>query len=262
MLGRFRRRVSASLAGGDEMPFLDHLEELRWRLIWSLLAVLVTTVIGFYIVTSLNVLGLLIRPIEPFLEGSKLKYLSPMDPFFITLKLAVVLGILLASPIIIYHVWAFLSPALLPREKRAIVPALYFGLVLFLAGVAMAYFAVLPLTLSFMMGFQTQALEQSIVVSEYMSMVTRLLIAFGLVFELPVVIVVLAALGIVTPELLASKRRHAIAGSTILASLVTPGDVASTILMMIPLILLYELSIALTRGMYRRRALDAAASEA
>jgi sec-independent protein translocase protein TatC len=246
----------------DEMPFLDHLEELRWRMLWSLLAVLVATVIGFFIVTRLNVLGLLIVPIEPFLEGSRLKYLSPMEPFFITLKLAVTLGLILASPVVVYQIWAFLSPALLPSEKKTIVPALYFGLVLFLAGVAMAYYVVLPLTLNFSMGFQTEALEQSIVVGEYLSVVTRLLIAFGLVFELPVVLTVLAALGLVTPDFLASKRRHAIAVITIGSSLITPGDVMSTIIMMIPLIFLYEISIAVSRVLYRRRAATAAAAEA
>jgi sec-independent protein translocase protein TatC len=236
------------------MPFMDHLEELRWRLLWSVLAVFIAAIVGYFIVTQLNVLGLLIRPIEPFLEGSRLKYLSPMEPFFITLKLAVTVGLILASPVVIYQIWAFLSPALLPSEKRTIVPALYFGLVLFLVGVAMAYYLVLPLTLNFSMGFQTEALEQSIVIGEYLSVVTRLLIAFGLVFELPVVISVLAALGIVTPEFLSSKRRHAIAGITILSSLITPGDVMSTVIMMIPLIFLYEISIAVAKILYRNRA--------
>jgi sec-independent protein translocase protein TatC len=243
----------------EEMPFMDHLEELRWRLLWSVLAVFIAAIVGYFIVTQLNVLGLLIRPIEPFLEGSRLKYLSPMEPFFITLKLAVTVGLILASPVVIYQIWAFLSPALLPSEKRTIVPALYFGLVLFLVGVAMAYYLVLPLTLSFSMGFQTDALEQNIVIGEYLSVVTRLLIAFGLVFELPVVISVLAALGVVTPEFLASKRRHAIAGITILSSLITPGDVISTVIMMVPLILLYEISIAVAKVLYRKRAVAAEA---
>jgi sec-independent protein translocase protein TatC len=243
----------------EEMPFMDHLEELRWRLLWSVLAVFIAAIVGYFIVTQLNVLGLLIRPIEPFLEGSRLKYLSPMEPFFITLKLALTVGLILASPVVVYQVWAFFSPALLPSEKRTIVPALYFGLVLFLIGVAMAYYMVLPLTLRFSMGFQTDALEQSIVIGEYLSVVTRLLIAFGLVFELPVVISVLAALGVVSPEFLASKRRHAIAGITILSSLITPGDVMSTVIMMIPLIFLYEISIVVAKFLYRKRA---AAAEA
>jgi sec-independent protein translocase protein TatC len=245
-----------------EMPFLDHLEELRWRLLWSILAIIVFTIIGFLLVTRFDVLGILVAPITPFLAGTKLKYLNPTDPFFITLKLALTVGLVLASPIVIYQIWAFLSPALLPSEKRAIVPSLYFGLLLFCAGVAMAYFIVLPVTLQFTMGFQTDSLEQNIVISEYLSVVTRLMLAFGVVFELPVVILVLSVLGLVTPEFLAAKRRHAIAGITILSALITPGDVLTvTFLMMIPLVLLYELSITLSRLVVRRRRLGVAALE-
>jgi len=237
-----------------EMPFLDHLEELRWRLLWSILAVIACTVIGFFLVTRFDVLGILIAPITPFLADSKLKFLSPTEPFFITLKLALTVGLLLASPIIIYQIWAFLAPALLPSEKRAIVPSLYFGLALFTAGVALAYYIALPVTLQFTMGFQTESLEQSIVISEYLSVVTRLLLAFGVVFELPVVILALTFVGLVTPEFLAEKRRHAVALITVLCAVITPGDVVTiTILMMVPLILLYELSITLSRLVVRRR---------
>lgn len=236
------------------MPFLDHLEELRWRILWSLLALVVCTIIGYFVVTRFNVLGLLTAPIEPFLEGELLKTLNPIAPFLITLKLSLVVGAVLASPIIIYQIWAFLSPALLPSEKRAIVPSLYFGLVLFLAGVAMAYFIALPVTLEFTMGFQREALEPAIEVNAYLGVVIRLLLAFGLVFELPVVILALTYLGLVTPEFLAEKRRHAIALITVVAALITPGDVITiTILMMIPLALLYELSIYLSRMVVRRR---------
>jgi len=250
-------------APAGEMPFLDHLEELRWRLIWSLLAVIVCAVAGFFLVTRLDVLGLLVAPIKPFLHGSKLKYLSPTEPFFITLKLAISVGLVLASPIVIYQIWAFLSPALMPAEKRYIVPALYLGLVLFAAGVAMSYEIVLPMTLSFTMGFQTESLEQSIVIGEYLSFVTRLLLAFGGVFELPVVILILSAMGLVTPEFLASKRRHAIVIITVLASVLTPGDVITlTLMMMVPLILLYEFSIFLSRLVRRRKAAAAAAAGA
>lgn len=243
----------------NEMPFLDHLEELRWRLIWSLATLIVTTIVGYFLVTRLGVLALLIDPIEPFLEGSRLKYLSPTDPFFITLKLALIVGLILASPIIIYQIWSFFSPALLPSEKRVIIPSLYIGVLLFAAGVAMAYYVVLPVTLAFTMSFQTESLEQSIVIGEYMSVVTRLLLAFGIVFELPVVITILSALGLVTPEFLAEKRRYAIAAITITSAVITPGDVITiTLLMMVPLIILYEVSIVLSRVMFRRRATPAA----
>ena len=249
--------------GPDEMPFLDHLEELRWRILWSLLAVTFASVIGFLLVMKLNVLGILIRPIEPFLEGSRLKYLSPMEPFFITLRLGILTGLILASPVVIYQAWAFFSPALLPSEKRVIMPALFMGLVLFAIGVTAAYIVVLPMTLKFTMGFQTEALEQAITIGPYLEVVTRVLLAFGAVFELPVVILILSALGLVTPEFLASKRRHAIAIIAVTASVLTPGDVITlTILMMVPLIALYELSIVLSRLVVRRRAAAAAEAEA
>src|SRR5690606_31403204 len=153
----------------------------------------------------------------------------------------------------------FLSPALLPSEKKAIVPSLYFGLVLFMAGVAMAYFVALPVTLQFTMGFQTESLQQAIVIEEYLSFVTRLLLAFGIVFEMPVVILLLTFLGLVTPEFLADKRRHAIAIITVVSAVITPGDVLTiTLLMMVPLVILYEVSISLSRVVVRRRAASAA----
>lgn len=248
---------------GGEMPFLEHLEELRWRLLWSLLAVGIGTIAGFLLVTKMNVLGLLIEPIQPFLHGSKLKFLSPTEPFFITIKLAIIVGLLLASPIIVYQVWAFFGPALLPSERRVIVPSLYLGLLLFLGGAAMAYFLVLPVTLKFTMGFQTEALEQAITIREYMAVVIRLLLAFGAVFELPVVVLILSALGLVTPEFLASKRRHAVVIITVVASVLTPGDVITvTVLMMAPLFLLYELGIVLSRLVSRRRVPRTASAEA
>lgn len=245
-----------------EMPFLDHLEELRWRLIWSVGVFVLASIVGFVLASHFDLLGILSAPVEPYLQGEKLVYFSPTDPFFITLKLGVLVGLILSSPIIVYHIWAFLSPALLPSEKRAIVPSLYMGLVLFALGVAMSYYLVLPVTLQFTMGFQTESLQQNLEIGKYMGVVIRLLLAFGIVFELPVVILILSVLGMVTPEFLATKRRYAIAGICILSSVLTPGDVITvTIMMMIPLMALYEISIVLSRVVTRRRIAAAAAAE-
>ncbi|CAN5811308.1 Sec-independent protein translocase subunit TatC [soil metagenome] len=245
-----------------EMPFLDHLEELRWRLLLIAAAVIVTTGIGFFLVTHYDVLGLLIRPIEPLIAGSSLKYLSPTDPFFITLKLALMVGIILAGPILIYQIWAFFAPALTASERRTIIPALYFGVLLFAAGAALAYFYVIPLALRFSMGFQTESLEQAIVIGEYLSVVITLIIAFGVVFELPIVLIVLSVLGIVTPEFLATNRRYAAAIITVAACMITPGDIASSFFMMLPLFVLYEVSIVLSKFLIRRQIATAAALEA
>jgi sec-independent protein translocase protein TatC len=239
-----------------EMPFLDHLEELRWRIFWSLIALVIATLIGFGLVYYYNVLELLIRPVRVASgdENLKLIYLSPSDSFFVTLKLAIYVGVLMAFPVIAYQIWSFLSPALEKSEKRAIVPALYLGLLLFAAGVAIAYFAALPVTLQFFQRFQTESLQATLEINKTLGFIVKMLFAFGAVFELPIVLMVLTLMGIVTPQFLREKRRHAVVAITVLASFITPGDaVTLTVMMMLPLVLLYELGIFLSAGIYRRR---------
>lgn len=238
----------------DEMPFLDHLDELRTRIIRGLIALVIAVSLAFWLAMQIDILGILIAPIEPILGNGKLKYLSPTDPFFITMKLALYGGLILSAPILIYQIWAFVSPALLPRERRAIIPAFYLGLVLFAVGVFFAYRVALPMTLEFTMNFQSSRLEQSITIDAYLDIVLRLLLAFGVVFEVPVVMLVLAAAGVVNAKQLAAKRRYAIALSAVAAALLTPGDVlVVTVGLMAPLILLYELGIGLARLVDRRR---------
>jgi len=239
-----------------EMPFLDHLEELRWRILWSLLAVAVGAVVGFALVYYFDVLGLLVHPLRVAYADPQYKLinLSPADPFFITLKLGLVVGFLLAFPIVVYQIWSFLSPALEAHEKRAIIPALYLGLILFCAGVSLAYFVALPLTLAFFQNFQADFLEEQLEVTKTLAFITKLLLGFGVIFELPVVVMVLSALGLVTPEFLKSKRRHAIVVITVLASVLTPGDVVTlTVMLMVPLFFLYEFSIYLSKLIWKRK---------
>jgi sec-independent protein translocase protein TatC len=257
-----QNRFRGGSTQGAEMPFFDHLEELRWRLIWSILALIIGTGVGFALATRLDLLGHLKRPLDPYIEGDQLIALSITDPFMITFKLALTLGFILGAPVIVYQMWSFFAPALTKREKRAIVPSLYLGVVLFCVGVGVAYLYVLPLTAKFLAGFQTDSLRLSMTGTAYFGFVIRLLVAFGLVFQLPVVILILASLGLVSSRFLAAQRRYAIAVMTVTAALITPGDVASTILMMGPLLLLYELSIVLTRLVERGRARHAAADAA
>jgi sec-independent protein translocase protein TatC len=241
-----------------EMPFLDHLEELRWRILWSLLALVLCTVGGFLFVNYLPVISWLMDPIRPYLPSGKLIVLGVTDSLFITVKLAVAIGFIVASPIIFYHVWTFLSPALVAKERRAIVPALYLGLVLFAAGVALAYFVALPFTIEFMMNFQTESLEPTITGDKYFGFVTRLLLAFGVIFEMPVVISVLTAIGLVSSSFLRAKRRYAVAVLVVLACVITPGDaITATAVLLGPLLLLYEFSILLSRLVERGRLAEA-----
>ncbi len=243
-----------------EMPFLDHLEELRWRILWSLLALAVTTVAAFFVVQQFNVIGLLMDPIRPYLPAEKLMYLGVTDPFMITLKLALALGVVAAFPIIAFQTWAFLSPALLPRERRSIIPSLYLGLVLFAGGVALGYFVAVPLTIKFMLSFQVESLQPNITAGFYFGFVIRMLLAFGIIFELPVMVLVLSALGLITSSFLKAKRRYAIGGMAVLSAVITPGDaITVTVLMMGPLLFLYELSIGLARLVERGRERNTAA---
>ena len=239
------------------MPFLDHLEELRWRILWSMLALIVGSIISFALVYYFGVLELLILPIRRAYDSPDLKliFLSPADPFFVTLRLAIYGGIILSFPILVYQTWSFLSPALEKEERRAIMPALYLGMVLFMGGVALAYFAALPVTLEFFKAFLSESLEGSLEINATLGFVVKMLIAFGAVFELPIVILALSLMGLVTPAFLRAKRRHAIVLITILASFITPGDALTlTVMMMFPLILLYEFGIFLSAGVYRRKA--------
>ena len=258
-MGRFLDGFFARTGGNPkaEMPFLDHLEELRWRILWSLLAVILGCAAGLFLVTNPNidVMQILLDPAQDLFGEEWLpQALSPTDHFFVLLKVCLWIGLILASPTLVYQAWTFLAPALEKHERRAIVPALYMGLVLFLAGVAMAYFIVLPVSLRFLIGIGTEFMTQGWTANLYYGFIVKLLLAMGFVFELPVVILVLSVLGLVTPRFLRTKRRHAIVAGAILASMISPGDLLlATVIMTGSLIVLYEFSIFLSVLVWRKR---------
>src|SRR5467141_1555812 len=243
-----------------EMPFLDHLEELRWRILWSLLAILVGTIVGWWLLDKVDIIEVLKRPVAPYLPGGKLIFTSPAEPFMLTLKVAFALGCLVASPVIIYQIWAFLAPALYEREKRLMVPALAVGVVLFLAGAIACYQWLLPAALKVLLGFQRTDLTAMITIDRYFGMAIPFVVGCGLVAELPLVVTILAALGIVTPQFLKRQRRYAIVIAAFLAAILTPPDAVSMMLMLGPLLLLYELSIWCAWVASRRRARRIAAA--
>jgi sec-independent protein translocase protein TatC len=246
--------MASDTKAGAEMPFLDHLEELRWRIIWSLVALAAGMVIGFGLVAEFDVIGLLVRPIAPLLHGGKLIYTHPGDPFGIMVEVAFAIGIVLAAPVILYQAWAFVAPALHAHEKRTVMPVIGGAVVLFVAGVSLAYFIVLPISLRFLLGLQTASLQSLISAADYFGFAVGMSLAFGVAFELPIVIVALTALGIVTPQILNRYRRHAIVVVVVIAAVVVPGqDVTSMFALAVPLYLLYELSILLSYGIWRNR---------
>ena len=247
MVGALRQR------SGD-VGILDRLDDVRSRMIVSFITVIVTTVVGFVVVLNYDVLGVFTAPILPYLGEEKLKFLNPMDPFFISMKLAISLGLVIALPFLLTQFWLVATPLMRPEERRLLAPALVSSVLLFGIGTVFCYMMVLPVMLEFTLGFQAGSLDHWIVIGEYMAIILRMLLAFGFAFELPVVILLGTVLGIVTPEFLVSKRRHAIAIITVGSALVTPPDLGSLILLIVPVCLLYELSIILSRAIVASRA--------
>jgi sec-independent protein translocase protein TatC len=238
------------------MPFLDHLEELRWRIIYSLAALLVCVAIGFAIAANpkVDVVGLLARPILDQLPEHKLVFTHPSEGFTIILDTAVTFGLVVASPVIIYQVWAFLSPALHKHERRVGLVVLFSGLLLFLAGAALAYFVVVPLAIPWLLGFGGPSLIPLITAEEYFGFLFAMILTFGVSFELPIVILALATLGIVTPQFLNKYRRHAVVLIVVVGAFLTPGDLVwTTVALAVPLYGLYELSVLGAVVVYRRK---------
>jgi sec-independent protein translocase protein TatC len=238
-----------------EMPFLEHLEELRWRLFRCALAVAIGVGSAFLLLYTkqVDVIELLSRPVKPYMQGP-LIFTHPSDLFDIVMNASIAIGLILASPVIVWQVWGFLSPALYGHEKKLVIPMLIGAALLFFAGMALAYVYVLPVTFAFLLGFQNGTATAMLTVHELSGFVISMCLAFGAVFEMPIVILLLTTIGIVKPQFLSKFRRHAFVGCIIAAALITPGqDPTSLTLLTIPLYLLYELSIGLSRVVYSRR---------
>jgi sec-independent protein translocase protein TatC len=236
------------------MPMVDHLEELRRRLFWSLGAVAVATAVALFVVFTFPVIRVLELPIRPYLPSHKLAFTHPTDPFDIAMHTSIAFGIVAALPMLLHQAWGFVRPAMTTQERRTIRWVVGGSLVLFAAGVALAWGMVLPLAVQWLMGLQTDALTPIITAREYFSFAVDMALAFGLGFQLPIVVVGLVWLDIVTPQRLVELRRVALFGSVLVGALLTPGDLVwTTIDMAAPLYTLYELSIVAGRRVVRRR---------
>jgi sec-independent protein translocase protein TatC len=250
-------------SNSGEMPFLDHLEELRWRIIYSLGAVLICVGIGFWIAMRFDIIRLLASPILPLIPEHRLVYTHPSEGFTVILNAAMTFGLVLAGPVILYQAWAFLAPALHRHEKRVAIAVLFAGVLLFAAGAALAFFIVLPLALPWLFGFAGPSLVPLITAEDYFSFVFAMVLTFGVSFELPIVVLALSALGIVTPQFLSKYRRHAVVLIVIIGAFLTPGDLMwTTIALSGPLYALYELSVLAAHVIYRRKARRRAALDA
>ncbi len=247
-----------------EMPFLDHLEELRWRLFKIAIALAVGIGGAFLLMLTkkIDVVEILARPVKPYIKGT-LIVTHPSDLFDVVMNASVAVGVVVASPVIVWQIWGFLSPALYGHEKKMVVPTLIGAAVLFLCGMGLAYEYVLPVTFQFLLQFQSESATAMLSVHETAGFVITMCLAFGAVFEMPIAVLLLTLIGLVKPQYLSRFRRHALVGCLIAAALITPGsDPTSLLLLTAPLYMLYEVSIILSKFVFLRRERRIAAQDA
>lgn len=228
----------------EKMSFLDHLGELRKRLLWSFLAILVFFIPAYAF--SNEIFDFLMKPlIENLPEGSSLIFTRPAEGFTTYLKVSFFASVLLAVPFILYQAWKFVAPALYKKEKQIIIPFIFFGSLFFLLGAAFCYYVASPPAFKFLLNeYSSEYVKAFPTISEALSFFMALIFGFGLVFEFPLIIFILARIGVVTSKWLREKRKYAIILSALLAAILTPTtDAISMMLMFVPIVVFYELGI-------------------
>jgi sec-independent protein translocase protein TatC len=238
----------------NEMSFLDHLEEMRWRIIKAVIGIVVGAIVcGIFIDWIMN--SFLLAPALSTEPPLVLINLKPYGQLVLYMEVILVGGIILSIPNVFYQFWKFIEPGLLPSERSYISWIVFFSTFCFLGGIAFAYFVMLPTALKFFAAFGTQAIANNISVSEYFSFVISVMITAGIVFELPMVSFFLSKVGILTPGFMRRYRKHAVVVILLLAGLLTPGpDITSQLLLGVPLFILYEISIIISKFAQKKRA--------
>ncbi len=241
----------AETPGDDDagkMSFFEHLSELRTRIIWSLIPAGVGLGIALYFTN--NVMKFLSAHLK-----TELVFTTPTEAFWTYMKVAMILGIFIAMPVILWNVWAFVAPGLHKHERKYAAPFVIVGSLLFIGGGAFGLFVIIPFAVNFLVNFgQEQGLKPMITISSYIDFIIKFTLAFGVVFELPVVITLLSMLGLVTPQFLSKNRKYAVLINFIIAAILTPTpDIVNQSLMAGPLCILYELGIISARIFGRKK---------
>jgi sec-independent protein translocase protein TatC len=237
----------------DRMPLTSHLEELRKRLVRILIAVGIAF-LGCFAFKE-EIFRIVAQPLISVLPpGSHMVYTGLPEAFFTYIKVSLYAGIFVASPVVLYQVWKFISPGLFPKEKKFVAPFVITSTMLFIGGVCFGYFLVLPSAYKFFLEFTTDFLKPMLSMREYLTLTLKLLLAFGIIFEIPVFLFFMTKIGLVTPRKLAKTRRYAIVICFIVAAIITPTPDAFTQCMMaIPMVILYEVGILVSKLAVRKK---------
>ena len=229
-----------------KLPLTAHLQELRKRLILSFIGVGAGFAICYAFAEPIfDLLAIPLLKVMP--KGSSLIFTSVAEAFFTYMKVAFIAGLILASPFVLYQVWAFVAPGLYRHEKKYVVPFILAGSFFFAIGISFGYYIAIPVGFKFLLGYATDFIKPMPSMKEYLSFSIKFLLAFGIVFEFPVVLVLLARIGVVNAKMLAKQRKYAILLIFIFAAILTPPDIISQVILALPLIGLYELSILLSK---------------
>ena len=234
-----------------EMGFLEHLEELRWRIVRSLLAIIIGSAVSFGYIDQ--ILNILLYPTSKTNNPINIQVLSVQGMFLIKWFISFISGFIIALPILIYQFWLFVAPGLKVNEKKFAIPFVFFAFTSFILGVLFGYFVLIPFSLEFFSGIGAPHVENNFSIQLYFSFLTWLLLGAGVIFQLPVVSLVLSAIGILTPAFMRHYRKHSIVVIMILSSFITPPDPVSMLIMSFPLVLLYEMSIGVSWLVNRNR---------
>ena len=229
-----------NLSSEDRLPFTGHLEELRWRIVVVLGSIFVLFCV-FYAFSEKIILELQ-SPIQ-----QNLIFIAPTEAFFANLKVSSLMAIAVCTPVILHQAWGFMAPGLLEDEKKYGLPVVLGGTFCFIIGVSFAYYLVLPFGIKFLLSYATDEIKPMISVANYISFILKMMFAFGIVFEYPLIILILSKIGLVTSVFLSKQRKYAVLIIAVLSALLTPPDVVSQILMILPLLVLYEISIFIAR---------------
>ena len=228
-----------------EMTFLEHLEEMRWRIVYALIGIVLGTITAWIFIDFL-IEEILLRPSRT--AELNLQNLRPFGQLFLYFQVALIGGFVLSIPNVFYQLWKFIAPALKDSEKKYIVWIVVFSSICFLSGIVFAYYVMLPLTLKFAAQFGTPEIVNNFAINEYFSIIISVMLGAAIVFELPMLSFFLSKIGIVTPQLMRKFRRHSIVTILIFAAILTPGtDPVAQVLLAIPLVLLYEISIFVSK---------------